>query len=380
MIQDLDEHALRRRGSVKWDVAPDDVLACWVAETDFAPCPEVQEAVEDAVARGAFGYPVPDRRTGLPEATAEYAAASWGWRPEPAHVLLVGDVMAGILLALATLCDDAPVLVPTPAYPPFLDVVPLAGRRLVPVPLDPDAETATLDLDRIERELALGARTVLLCNPHNPWGRAFRRGELEALRDVVVRHGARVIADDIHAPLVLPGAEHIPYASLDGAAEHTTTVLSASKAFNVPGLKCAQVVTGTAGDRAALDRVPLVANHGTSPIGIAANLAAYTAGGPWVRALLERLDENRRLLASLVAQHLPDVRMRRLEATYLAWLDARTLPLGDDPSAVALARGRVMVNDGRTFGPGGHGHVRVNIATSPQRVEEAVRRLASAWY
>jgi cystathionine beta-lyase len=378
-IEDLDERALRARRSVKWDLAPEGVLAAWVAETDFAPCPAVADAVADAVRRGAFGYPTFDDRTGLPEETARFCAASWGWEVDAARVLLTGDVMAGILLALTTLCDKAPVVVPTPAYPPFLDVVPLAGRDIVPLPLDPDAEVADLDLDRLDRALADGARTVLLCNPHNPWGRAFRREELEGLRDVVLRHGARVVSDDIHAPLVLPGAEHVPYASLPGTAAHTTTVLSASKAFNVPGLKCAQVVAGTTEDAKALRRVPPVANHGTSPLGIAANLAAWSAGGPWLAALVERLAGNRDLLEKLVAQRLPDVRMRRLEATYLAWLDPRALGLAD-PAAVARARGKVVVNDGRTFGPGGEGHVRLNIATSPERLTDAVDRLATAWY
>jgi cystathionine beta-lyase len=379
VIEDLDETALRARRSVKWDVAADGMLPAWVAETDFAPCPAVQRAVEDAVARGAYGYPVRDDRSGLPEETARFCASSWGWRVDPASVVLVGDVMAGMLLALATLCDDGPVVVPTPTYPPFLDVVPLAGRQRVDVPLDPDATTAGLDLGRIDGALAAGARTVLLCNPHNPWGRAFRAEELEGLRDVVLRHGARVVSDDVHAPLVLPGARHVPYASLPGTAEHTTTVLSASKAWGVAGLKCAQVVAGSPGDRARLRSVPLVANHGLSPLGTAANRAAYADGGPWLEALVQRLGENRNLLERLAPRRLPGVAMRRLEATYLAWLDVRALG-HDDPAGVAAARGKVLVNDGRSFGPGGEGHVRLNIATSPERLTEAVERLATAWY
>jgi cystathionine beta-lyase len=354
------------------------VLPAWVAEMDFAPCPAVQDAVREAVECGSYGYPVADDRTGLPEATVAFCDERWGWPVEPDQVLLTGDVMAGVLLALRTVCEPAPVVVPTPAYPPFLDVVPLAGRQMVTVPLDPDAERAELDLDRVGAALEAGARTVLLCNPHNPWGRAFSRGELEGLRDVVLRHGARVVSDDIHAPLVLPGATHTPYAALPGTAEHTTTVLSASKAFNVPGLKCAQVVAGTPADAKALRAVPLIANHGISPLGIAANLAAYRDGGPWLAEVLERLVANRAMLGRLLAEQLPAVRMRPLEATYLAWLDVRPLGLGH-PAAVAQTRGRVIVNDGCTFGPGGQGHVRLNIATSPGRLTDAVSRLTTAW-
>jgi cystathionine beta-lyase len=353
-----------------------------VAESDVAPAPVVTERLRDLVERGDFGYPPIDADTGVPEAFSGFARSRWGWAVDPAHVVLTGDVMAGVLLTLTTVCEKAPVVVPTPAYPPFLDVVPLAGLPLVTLPLDPGA-AAELDLDRIDDALASGARTVLLCNPHNPWGRAFRRDELEGLRDVVTRHRARVISDEIHAPLVLPGARHVPYGSLDGTADHVTTVLSASKAWNLPGLKCAQLVAGNDSDLATFRSVPLVANHGLATPGIVGTLAAYGAGEPWLDAWIDRLGGNRDLFAELVAKRLPGVRMRLLEATYLAWLDVRDLGFGGadqpDPSEVALARGRVMVNDGRAFGPGGDGHVRVNLATSRERLERVVDGLAHAW-
>ena len=198
------------------------------------------------------------------------------------------------------------------------------------------------------------------------------------LRDVVVRHGARVISDEVHAPLVLKGATHVPYATLDGTAGHTSTVLSAAKAWNLPGLRCAQVVTGTPADAGILRALPLVAVHGPSPLGVVGALAAYREGTPWLEELRRRLDGNRTLFAELVAELLPQVRRRRLEATYLAWLDVRGLGL-QDPAGLALRDGRVLVNDGTRFGPGGAGHVRVNLATSPDRLDRIVRRLASAW-
>ncbi len=379
---DLTDERLRARGGIKWTLPAADVLPAWVAESDVAPAPAVVERLHALVDRGDFGYPPLDARTGVPEAFSRFARSRWDWPVDPSRVVLTGDVMAGVLLALTTLCEKAPVVVPTPAYPPFLDVVPLAGLQLVTVPLDPGAP-AELDLDRIDAALRAGARTVLLCNPHNPWGRAFRRDELEGLRTVVTRHGARVISDEIHAPLVLPGAVHVPYASLDGTAEHVTTVLSASKAWNLPGLKCAQIVAGGDADLAALRARPIVANHGLATPGIAATLAAYDEGASWLDAWVERLGGNRDLFARLVAERLPGVRMRPLQATYLAWLDVRDLGFGGpgqpDPSEMALARGRVMVNDGRTFGPGGEGHVRVNLATSPERIGRIVDALAHAW-
>ena len=375
-IVDLTDDELRARGGLKWSYPQPDVLPAWVAETDVAPDPVVQRAVADAVAKGDLGYPQFDADSGLPEVLADYAGRQWGWTIEPDRVTVTADVMHGIYLALTTLCEDAPVVVPTPTYPPFLQVVPHAGRSMVTVPLDPDAERAELDLQRIDEAMAGGARTVLLCNPHNPWGRAFRREELAGLLEVVHRHGGRIVSDEIHAGLVLPGSEHVPLATLPGGAEVTTTVLSASKAWNLPALKCAQVVSGTAADAKVMRGLPMIANHGTSSLGVVAAQAAYTGGQPWLDAWVARLADNRRLFAELVADRLPQARLRQLEATYLAWLDVRAYG-HHDPAAVALQRGRVMVNNGRSFGPGGEGHVRVNLATSPERVVRIVDRLAA---
>jgi cystathionine beta-lyase len=286
--------------------------------------------------------------------------------------------MAGVLLTLTALCEPGPVAVLTPAYPPFLDVVPLSGRRLLPVRLDPDAERAELDLDAIDASLRAGARTVLLCNPHNPWGRSFDATELSGLRDIVLRHRARVVSDEIHAPLVLGGRRHTPYASIEGTADHVTTVLSASKAFNIPGLKCAQILAGNPADARTLASVSMVANHGLSPVGIEANIAAYDEGGPWLDTALAHLTGNAERFRSLVADRLPRARMRAMEATYLAWLDLRGYA-DPDPAASAVERGRVMVRDGRDFGPGGEGHVRVNLATSRARVIELAARLGAAF-
>jgi cysteine-S-conjugate beta-lyase len=377
-FDDVTEADLRARGDANWAAAPEGVLPSWVAEMDYAPCPAVVRAVTEAVRVGRFGYPSFAAAARLRSATADFAHRRYGWEFDPRLVTPVADVMDGIMLAISALCEPGPVIVPTPAYPPFLEAVPAVGRELVSVPLDPDADRASLDLDRIDLALREGARTVLLCNPHNPWGRAWTLEELIGLRDVVLRHGARVVSDEIHGPLVLAGAVHTPYASLHGTADHVTTVLSASKAFNLPGLKCAQIVAGSPADAAVLSRLPLVRNHGTSPLGLEANVAAYLDGGAWLDTALEHLAGNRGLFAEQLAERLPLARQRRLEATYLAWVDLRAYGF-ERPGTVALERGRVMVRDGSDFGPGGQGHVRVNLATSRDRVVELVRRLSDAF-
>jgi len=271
-------------------------------------------------------------------------------------------------------------VVPTPTYPPFLDVVPLTGRRLVPVPCI-WGERPALDLEGIRAALAAGARTVLLSAPHNPLGRVWTVQELIQLRDIVLAHGARVISDEIHAFLALPGNRHTPYAAIEGTAEHVTTVLSASKAWNIPGLKCAQILAGNAADLHALRAVPLVANHGLSPLGAIATVAAYRDGGAWLDRLVVALAARRDRFGTLMAERAPHLRWTPMEGTYLAWIDAAGA--GGPNAGTAALRAGVAVGRGETFGSGSeHGYqryARVTLATSEERLERIVDRLAAAW-
>jgi cystathionine beta-lyase len=373
---DVPDDDLRAAFSIKWTLPPEGVLPAFVAEMDARPCPPVLDAVRGAVERGTFGYPPFDTVNGVREAFAGFAAARYGWHVDPSLVISTGDVMAGVRFVLETLCEPAPVVVPVPSYPPLLHVVPLTGRAVVTVPaLDGERR---LDVGAIEAAFADGARTLLLSHPHNPIGRAWTRPELEALRDAALRHGARVISDEIHAPLVLPGAVHVPYAAIDGTAEHVTTVTSASKAFNVPGVKCAQIVVGTAADGATLGAVHFVANHGVSPIGLVASVAAYADGGPWLDGVVAALADRREQLTHLLAERLPAVRWTPPEATYLAWLDLAGLGLAD-PVGQALEAGRVMLSRGPDFGPGFEQCTRLAFATSAERLERIVDGLTRAW-
>lgn len=377
-IVDLTEEQARRAMPEKWGAVEADVLPAWVAEMDFAVMPEITEVVARAVREGNIGYPsFADHRV-LGEALAGFAERRWGWEVDPEHVHPVSDVTAGVRVALDTLSEPGPVVLPVPAYHPLLDVMGLGGRARADVVLDPDAAEARLDLDAIRAHFEAGARTFLLTQPHNPWGRVFTRAELEELRDLCVEYDVRVVSDEIHAPLVLPGAEHVPYLSLEGTADHSVAVTSASKTFNTAGLRCAQIITGDDETSKRLRAEPMARNDSWSPLGVVGGVTAYTHGDAWLDALLARLDTNRTLLADLLAEHLPAVRMRPLEGTYLAWLDARATAY-DDPTAVALERGRVLLSPGHLYAPGLPGHARLNIATSPDRLTEIVRRLATAW-
>jgi cystathionine beta-lyase len=375
VIRDLTDEEARRALVLKWGDVEPDVLPAWVAEMDYALAPPVAEALQRAVADGITGYPPLGTGGELGQAYAGWARRQFGAEVDPELVAPTVDVTAGVRVALDALSDPGPMVMPVPAYAPQLDIAQVTGRERVDLPVDPDAPRAELDLDRLDRLFADGARTLLLTQPHNPWGRVFTRAELEGVRDVVVRHGARVISDEIHAGLVLEGAEHVSYLSIEGTADHAVALVAASKAFNVAGLRCAQIV---AADRATFERlvgVPMVRNDSWSPLGVIAAVAAYTHGDEWLDALRARLSAQRDLLADLLAERLPEARMRPLEATYLAWLDLRAYG-HDDPATVALERGRVRLAPGHAYQPGLGGHVRLNLATSPARLTEIVRRLA----
>jgi cysteine-S-conjugate beta-lyase len=376
-LRDLTDDEARAALPLKWGSVPTDILPAWVAEMDYALAPPVTDALRRAVDAGMAGYPELTAGGQLGEAYTEFATRHFGHQVDPARVQPVVDVTAGIRLALDVLSEPAPVVLPMPAYHPHLDIAQITGRERVDLPLSPEAPHAELDLDHLDRLLADGARTLLLTQPHNPWGRVFTRAELEGVRDVIAKHDARVVSDEIHAPLVLPGAAHVPYLSIEGTAEHAVTVTAASKAFNMPALRCAQIVAGDDLTAKAIAAVPMARNDSWSPIGVAASIAAYTDGDPWLASLIGRLDSQRRLLGELLTDFLPEARMRPLEATYLAWLDLRGYG-HDDPATVIEQHGRVLVNAGNAFDRSLHGHVRLNIATSPTRLTEIARRMAAA--
>ncbi len=374
LLRDLTDAEARAALPLKWGTTPPGVLPAWVAEMDFETCRPVRDAVTAALGRSLTGYPPPDDGGTLGTAYAGFARRRFAQQVDPGLVLPVVDVTAGIRLVLEVLCEPGPVVLPLPAYPPQLDVVGIAGRERWDLPVSPDAARAVGDLDRLDALLAAGARTVLLTQPHNPCGHVHTRAELEGIRDVVVRHGARVISDEIHAPLVLPGATHVPYLSLPGTADHAVALVSASKAFNLAGLRCAQIVSADPATHRRLLAASGARNDSWSPLGVVGAVAAYEHGDAWLDALLARLDAQRDQLGDLLAARLPQARWRRPEATYLAWLDLRGYGL-DDPTVPALRHG-VRLSPGTEYHPGLPGHLRLNFATSPARLEQAVGRLA----
>ena len=391
-LEQLSLDQLRQRTSAKWRTHPADVLPLWVAEMDVPLAPPVHAALTEALAIGDTGYQV---GTAYAEAFAGFASERWGWNGVVVErTAVVPDVMLGIVevLHLVTAPGDT-VVVNCPVYPPFYAFLESIGRRVAEVPLNPAGRLDLAALEEAFAEPVDGSRPTayLLCSPHNPTGTVHTYAELTAVAALAQRHRVRVVAEEIHAPLVLPGAQFVPYLSVPGAQDGFSLV-SASKGWNLAGFKAALLVAGPlAADDLA--RLPEVVSHGPSHVAVIAHAAALRSAGTWLDALLLGLDDNRRLLGDLIAEHLPEVSWTPPEATYLAWLGCRGLfpdaasDEGADarglvtstagPAGVFLERGRVALSAGAAFGSGGSGFVRLNFATSRQILTQAVRQMGA---
>ncbi|HUA40989.1 MAG TPA: aminotransferase class I/II-fold pyridoxal phosphate-dependent enzyme [Streptosporangiaceae bacterium] len=378
VLGDCSLASLRKRTSHKWRTYPPDVLPAFVAEMDFDPAAEIKDAIRAALDAGDLGYP---HKGEMGEAFAEFAADRLGgWSPDPDLVFAIPDVMTGIIEVVQALVPaGGGVVINPPVYSPFFFRLELAGRRVVEAPLaaGPDG-SYDLDLEAIDRALTLpGTGAYLLCNPHNPVGRVWSAEQLTAVAGLCDRRGVPLLVDEIHAPLVLPGATHVPFHTLDHpAARRAVIFTSATKGWNIPGVKCGLAVAGDTESATILGLRwdALLASH----LGVHATVAALRHGRSWLDAVVAQIDQNARLLGDLLAHYLPGVRYRRPQASFLAWLDCRDIGLGADPAAAFLGAGRVALSPGPDFGSQGSGFARLNIGTSPELVAEAVRRMAAA--
>jgi len=379
-IDTITPEMLRARGSVKWAVPGPGGFGAGVAEMDFGAAPAILDALAGLSASANFGYLPPFLAEELSTACGEFARRRYGWDVDPALIHHVPDVIKALELAITRFSrPGSPVILPTPAYMPFLAVPGYHGREIIQVPMRGDRGFFTLDLDGISDAFLAGGHLLVFCNPYNPLGRVFTRPEMTELSAVVDRHGGRVFADEIHGPLVYPGARHIPYASTsDLAASHTLTATSASKGWNLPGLKCAQVILTNEPDRQRWDEMGQFAAHGASNPGVVANIAAYRHGEAWLDEIVGYLDESRRLLAGLLSRHLPGIGYRPPDGTYLAWLDCAALDLPGSPGELVTSRAQLTVVDGPAFGAGGAGSFRFNFATPQPILAEMVERIAAA--
>ncbi len=359
------------RTSIKWRLFGPDVVPVWVAEMDCVPCTPVIDAIGAALRRGDVGYAAPGP---LEQAFAGFAERRWGWAPDPDTMMLLPDVMIGIAeIIRANTAADAAVVVSPPCYDSFYGFVQSLGRRLVTAHLGSDFRLDHVALEAAFVDAGPGS-AYILCNPQNPVGTVHTPQELAMLASLADRYGVLVISDEIHAPLTHRGVAYTPYLAVP-EARRGIAVVSASKSWNLAGLKIALAVPG-ADAIASLGALHEVNTHGANHLGEIAHVAAYEQGGDWLDDLLVELGDRRNLLRQLLTEHLPAVRMIEAEATYLAWLDCSALGL-DDPAAAFLAEGKVALSAGANYDPDSKQFVRFNLATSSEVIGEAVRRMAS---
>jgi len=390
---------LRARGGWKWGKGGPGVIGAFVAEMDFGAAPPVEAALREVIGRAEFGYLSERAVTEMATACAAWQQDRYGWTVDPERIRPLPDVITGLGAAIRVFSrPGSPVIVPTPAYMPFLTYPQSLDREIIQVPMATGGGRHHLDLDGIDAAFKRGGHLLILCNPANPVGRVYTREELAAVADVVDANGGLVYADEVHAPLIYPGGAHIPYASLSAVtAGHTVTGTAASKGWNLPGLKCAQLLLSSDRDAAVWAERGSTFEHGASTPGVWATVAAYRDGGPWLDEVVGYLDGSRTLLERLLAEYLPEVGYRPPEGTYLAWLDCRALfaerghPVaerpavpeetgvpGTSPADFFLAKAQVMLTDGAACGEAGRGHVRLNFATPRPILTEIVQRLAAA--
>lgn len=376
----LDRDKLRSRPGSKWQRVPDEVVPAWIADMDFPASAAITGRLERLAGGGWFGYPDWSDATPLREAFSERMAARFGWETNPAQVREFGTVTQAVqaIVHLSTKPGDT-VAVHTPGFHPFLDGLNRSARRLLPIPMRQSPHGWTWDIDRFESEVAAaGCKTVLLVNPHNPTGRVMTSQELVRLAEIAEEHDMLVISDEIHADLIFAPQRHIPFASLgQEILRRTVTLTSATKAFNLAGVRCAVAHIGVGELRRKCDGLPVELFGAPNVFGVEATLAAWQDGASWLSATLDYLDTNRRRVTDVV-NALPGIRCHMPEATYLAWLDCRELGMGSSPASIFRERAGICLSAGEEFNPGGDGFVRLNFATSAPVLTELLNRLSDS--
>jgi cystathionine beta-lyase len=373
----VDELRARRGG--KWRMHPSDVLPAFVADMDFKVAPAIQDAMRRFIDTQDYGYGQMTDPAALFEAFSSWMARRHAWRPDPALTRTNSDVVQGLMATIVAFSEPGDgVIAQTPIYPPFLRLIAESGRRLVENPLLDDGSRFVVDLEGLER-VAAEASMILICNPHNPTGRVLERVELEGIATIAAANNLTIVADEIHADLVYTGATHIPMATLAAAADSTVTLTSATKGFNIAGLRASVAHFGSPELRERFDRVlPERVLGAPGRLGLAATIVAWSEAEDWLSDVMSYLDRNRKRVAewalkAKLGHHVP-------EATYLAWLDCRRVevPEGLTLQQHFIQHAKVALSEGLDFGEPGRGHVRLNFATSAEILEEILARLSAA--
>jgi cystathionine beta-lyase len=380
MTCDFDQVIDRRHTeSIKWHYYGEDALPLWVADMDFVSPEPVVQALRERAGHGIYGYPQePKELRGI---IVDWVARHYGWQIQPDWLVFTPGVVVGFNIACHAVTSSGDgVLIQTPAYPPFFEAP--KNAQLVLDQMELTRETTgdyTIDFDAFESAITDRTRVFILCNPHNPVGRVFRRDELERMADICLRHNLAICSDEIHCDLIYSGYRHIPIAALaPEIAERTITLIAPSKTFNIAGLGCSLAII----PNQELRKQYKAAHAGLVPhinlTGYVAALAAYRDGQTWLDELLRYLEGNRDFLLDYVRTQLPGIRMGKPEGTYLAWLDCREAGIAGKPWEFFLQNAKVALNDGEAFGRGGEGFARLNFGCPRSTLVEALDKMKAA--
>ena len=368
---------LHKRTSAKWTGSPSDILPMPVAEMDFEIDPAIKARLHALVDASDTGYA--GNNVELRMNLAGFAKKAWNWELDPEQISTCGDVGVGMVeVGRAVTKPGEKVMINTPVYLNMRNWADRLNLEVVDAQMHKDGMHYTLDFDAIEAGYKSGVKAHFLCNPHNPTGTVFTKEELGRLADLAKKYGVMVLSDEIHAPITYEKGAFVPFLSVsETAREVGICVTSASKAWNLAGLKCAQIITQHEKTKAIIDAMPMGVRFGASHFGVHAGAVAFTCTD-WLEGALKTLDRNRKLLASLLAEKLPQVHYRIPDCSYLAWLDVTELGLGEDPAKTIFDQGKLYVNSGILFGPQSANFVRMNFGTSAEIITEGVNRLAKA--
>ncbi len=373
---------INRRGtnSYKWDIVKEeDVIPLWVADMDFKAAPAILEALKKRVEHGVFGYTlVPDSYY---EAIINWFARRHNWQIDRSWIIYTTGVVPAVSCAIKALTlPGEKVLIQTPDYNCFFSSIKNNGCEVAENELVRRGDSYEVDFEDFERQCADEKTTVfLLCNPHNPAGRVWTKEELERMNDICLTHGVRVISDEIHCELVMPGHRFTPFAAISDACRDNSVVLnSPTKAFNIAGLQIANIICADPAMRRRIDRaVDINEVCDVNPFGVVALQAAYNESEEWLDSLNHYIWGNYLALKEFIAKELPRLEVARLEGTYLAWVDIKATGLTSDEAYEKLMKeGRVYVNSGTMYGRrAGEGYLRINLACPRATLLEGLKRM-----
>jgi cystathionine beta-lyase len=386
MRYDFDHLPDRRpTDSVKWNQYEADVLPLWVADMDFPVAEPILQSLRSRIEHGIFGYPDVFSKctaiSNLQQVLIGRMQQLYNWQVAPEELVFLPGVIVGLnLTCQAVATTGGNVLVQTPVYPPFLFTPQNAGLQRQDALLSRKSdEQYEIDWQSFESGLTEQTRLFILCNPHNPVGRVFRKDELEHMAEICLRKGVIICSDEIHCDLLFTGQKHIPIASLDKeVALNSITLMAPTKTFNIAGLQCSFAIIQNQELRKKLEQSMKGLVMWNNLIGLTATLAAYKDGQEWLDQVLLYLEGNRDYLIDYVKAQLPELQMVKPEGTYLAWLDCRNTAIQGNPYEFFLKEARVALNDGATFGKGGEGFVRLNFACSQEVLTQALGRMKAA--